>query len=182
MSIKNLVRAAIPPVAHAQKYILPVAMVAIIPGFLFPQIGELAALSAAAVWSVTVGMLAVFVHDRSTELCIRCLEEIPGDSPQRAQRRKLVLWFHHFTGRRIVLLVEVALFFADPIVLIFALGLRDAGSLLMLIGVMWGVSCVGATWQHRQLRPWCSYCRGWDDGGDCEPSPDPVTSGTKSVH
>lgn len=182
VSIKNLVPAAIPPVAHAEKYILPVAMVAIIPGFLFPQIGGLGVLSAAAAVAWTVSMLAVFVHDRGTALCFRCLEEIPGDSPQRAQRRELVLWFHHLTCRRGVLLVEVALFFAGPYVLIFALGLREAGSLLMAIGVLWGVSCAGATWQHRQLRPWCSFCRGGDDGGDYEPAPDPVTSGTKTVH
>jgi hypothetical protein len=179
MSMKNRVRAAIPPVAHVQKYILPVAMVAIVPGFLFPQIGGLGALSSAVSVAWAVSMLAVFVHDRSTALCLRCLEEIPGDSPQRAQRRKLVLRFHHFTGLRVVLLVEVALFFAGPIVLIFALGLRDAGSLLMVLGVLWGFQL--PVRRGSQLRPWCTYCRGWDGGGDCEPSPDPVTSGTKTV-
>jgi hypothetical protein len=26
---------------------------------------------------------------------------------------------------------------------------------------------------HRRLRPWCPWCRPWDEGGDPELSPEP---------
>lgn len=181
MSFKSLVRAAIPPAAHAQKFALPAAVVTVLPSLLYTSIGVLGPLSTAVavIWGVT--LLAALVHDQSAALCIRCIKEVPADAPVRAQRRMLVLWFHHFTARPVVAVLALSLLFFGPNLLMLALHLH-VSALTAVPGILWGFFCASAAWQHRQLRPWCSYCRGWDDGGDHEPSPDPVTSGTKTVH
>lgn len=173
--------AAIAPAAHAQKFTLPAAAVTVIPTVLFGSTGLLGALATAAavVWGIT--LLAAFVHEHGSALCLRCIEEVPVDASVRAQRRKRVLWFYHLTTRPVIAVVAIALLILAPSVLVLALHLQ-ANALSVVPGILWGFACAFSARQHSQLRPWCSYCRGWDEGGDHEPSPDPVTFGTKTLH
>jgi hypothetical protein len=50
----------------------------------------------------------------------------------------------------------------------------------LIPGDLWMFAVIYTEWLHHRLRPWCPYCRPWDEGGDQELAPDPTLFGTKT--
>ena len=152
---------------------------ATIPGPL-PGILDGLATAIACIWGATV--LASFLHDHDTSLCLPCIEKVPADAPVRAERRKIVLWFHHFMAQGNARFALLTLMLGLPAILIALHVSPDIGRWALSPGIAWALARAFATSQHRRLQPWCSYCRDWDKDGDHEPSPDPVAFDTKTLH
>lgn len=160
---------------HALPWVLGVAVVLRIAAWFgvstWLDVGAGAALLACTITTI--------VHRRSSHLCVRCMDEFPADAPVRAEQRKTVLWFCHAVTSGIgpavsigpaVALPVLAIVFGDPTLQRLA---RIPLDLLVF-------SVAYASWLHHRLQPWCPYCRGWDEGGDPEPSPDPTKFGTRT--
>ena len=182
-AFSDRVRAAAATLAHKERYAFVAAgavEIATLPG---PLPGFLDALGGLVVGVWISTLLAWFVHDHDTSLCIPCIETVPADAPIRAERRKFVLWFQHFLTRRVALVITLMLVFGPSILLIaLHLELTDVARWAYVPMTAWFFAGMFAVSQHRQLRPWCSYCRGWDKDGDHEPSPDPVAFDAKTPH
>lgn len=115
---------------------------------------------------------ATLRHRRSSNLCLRCMTEVPADAPVQAQRRKPLLWFSHQMATRIGIFGLLI-----PAIVAAVVGITTWDPLIARISripldVLLFASLY-STWLHHRLRPWCPYCRDWDDDGDPEPSPDP---------
>lgn len=165
--------------SHAQFYAMFVAAVFQVPIWLGLHSGLLNVLATtvAAAWGVT--LVADFLHQQSTALCLRCINDVPVDAPVRAERRKWALRFHHFTAERTGQVTGMLIIFVPNLLV---LAMHPAPTMLGAApGLLWSLSAIISSSQHRRLRPWCPYCR-WDEDGDHEPSPDPVTFGTKTTH
>jgi hypothetical protein len=124
---------------------------------------------------------AMMYHSHSSTPCVRCITEVPADAPVRAQRRKRVLWLFHFLGTRAGVASVVAILLAQ---LLLPAVVRSSDStnlcqfsITLVTAILLYVKDV-----HRRLRPWCPYCRRWDDDGDHECVPDPSTFGTKTAY
>ncbi|WP_285029790.1 hypothetical protein [Mycolicibacterium sp. lyk4-40-TYG-92] len=118
------------------------------------------------------------IHRRKDHLCFRCMNEVPADAPTRAERRKRSLRFAHFTSSLRGLPVTIMIV-GGPV----ALGLAVYGTtptVYLIPGDLWMFAVIYTEWLHHRLRPWCPYCRPWDEGGDAEPAPDPTLFGTKT--
>ncbi len=182
-TFNSRLRAVSAALTHVANYALVGAVVVAIATLLglLPGVLNVLAIVVAGFWGLT--NVASILHEHDTTLCIPCMEAVPADAPARAQRRKIVLRFHHFRSRRTVVMVALPLLFGGPAVLILALRVQpsDVALLAYVPAFAWGFASVFAASQHRQLRPWCSYCRGWDKGGDHEPSPDPVAFDTLTL-
>lgn len=123
---------------------------------------------------------AMMFHRRSRGLCVRCMTEVPLDAPAEAQRRKSLLWLVHALGSRkgaIWLFVLLGVALALPAVVRAPLAL----SFSMLPFCVFSLVVVYGESLHHRLQPWCPYCRRWEDGGEHEPSPDPVDYGFTKV-
>lgn len=122
---------------------------------------------------------ATLLHQRSSHLCERCIAEVPADAPALAQRRKALLWFSHQIATRIGIAGLLA-----PAVAIGFVGTNFASPAIQhLARVPLDVllfASLYTSWLHHRLRPWCPYCRGWDEGGEPEPSPDPSEFKTRT--
>ncbi|WP_157163431.1 hypothetical protein [Nocardia aobensis] len=125
-----------------------------------------------AMW---VFVLIGILHNNTTRLCVRCMQEVPDNAGERAEQRKPVLWLNHrMQNLRGILILSAAAVFSYGR---FRLGWPrllnlsvDALSLCYLYSI----------WLHHRLRPWCPYCRDWGDDGDIhEPSPDPIEKATR---
>jgi hypothetical protein len=131
-------------------------------------------------WAASILIVVSTVHLALGRICLRCMEAVPADAPVRAQRRLWLLWFsHRFTGWR----YYVTLLGILAAVLAFRLGLglqpgthrwTTAPADGFILATFW------AGWIHHRYRPWCPYCRRWDDGGDREPAPDPQITGVRA--
>lgn len=134
--------------------------------------GWLTSLDLAIAVAILGCQFATMAHLRSSHLCMRCMDEVPADAPVQAERRKRVLWFSHqiATGIGIfgLLVPAVAVAFIGGHV-----GGPEIHRLARIPLDILLFTSLYSTWLHHRLRPWCPYCRGWDDGGDPEPSPDP---------
>lgn len=160
--------------AHALIYVLAVAALARIASWfgLLGWVDIATAVVLVACWAVSV------FHRRRDHLCARCMDDIPADAPTQAEGRRFPLWFVHFNstlrGMTITMLLVVGArlphsIAGDP-------GLR----LVQIPGDLWMFAIIYSEWLHHRLRPWCPYCRPWDDGGDEEHAPDPTLFGTKA--
>ena len=118
-------------------------------------------------------------HRRKDHLCARCMHEVPADAPTRAERQWPLLRFSHFTvtiaGTAVLACVVFGLALVADL-----LGGAHAARLLYIPGDLWVTAVIYCEWVHQRLRPWCRYCRPWDDEGDHEPAPDPTDSGTST--
>jgi len=125
-----------------------------------PWLGALASTAGNAVFGVAI------LHYLFAGLCVRCMQEVPEDAARQAVRRRWLLWVWHrlpaFAVAYMVLMV--AAFVAKMTLGMFWLFLLPDTLVLAL---------AGAVWAHHRLRPWCPYCRDWDQDGAHEPSPVP---------
>ncbi|MFE9785636.1 hypothetical protein ACFYO7_09670 [Nocardia salmonicida] len=116
------------------------------------------------------------VHNDATRLCVRCMSEVPADASHQAERQQRLLWLRHAPSSPPRLVAFVALLVV-PAVLIHVLELPRVFALP--VDAFWCVFMY-KVWLHHRLRPWCPFCRDWDeDGGIHEPSPDPVVKATR---
>ena len=138
-----------------------------------PDLHDTLALLASAL--ALVWILAQFAHESRAHLCARCLAAMPVDpGPAVARGRVWLRLYHGLTDSPAGL----------PVYLV-VLALAYLPSFLGWPGLdwLWFLPITGFTWlslRHHAVRPWCPYCRGWDDGGDHEPSPTPDPAATKT--
>lgn len=133
-------------------------------------------------WTVTAGYVAVYIaasaHRSFARICIQCMQEVPANAGEQADRRRWLLWIEHHPGK--VVLLWLGLFGAS-LAARALLGIPKGPSLLNLPFEAVLLGSVMATWTHHRLRPWCRYCRRWDDGsGPHERVPNPDPAGVKS--
>lgn len=137
--------------------------------------------------SVLVMVSCVFVstkHGRS--LCVWCINRVPDDAPVKANgSRKWVLWTEHYMFRNLLFLIVWlgSNIFIVPIIREWLYGdpVAVGGRWLGLWSDAILLLMVYAMITHHRLGPWCSYCKGWGEGGIHEPSPVPDPSGMKTV-
>jgi hypothetical protein len=122
-----------------------------------------------------VAAVSCDVLRHQTRLCERCITESPVLNPAAAVKRwRWALWWeHHRILRALPSMLLLALIFGGTAI---TAGQHNGGRLpwqltgyavlLPVVGVIWFV-----TEKHRRLRPWCPYCRRWDDGGAHEAAP-----------
>jgi hypothetical protein len=140
---------------------------------------------AATSMTFLLAIFAAIFHHQMARLCLRCMEAVPADAAVRAQSRRkhASLWMYHQCVRLRGLL---------PLLIISAYNLALAGVWALIqqkpADLTWtlapvdlfAIGLVWSFWVHHRYRPWCPYCKPWDDGGGIrEPSPDPTGSGTK---
>lgn len=103
---------------------------------------------------------------------------VPADAPVRAQRRKKLFWFFHLTTTGIGL----GGLFAPVIGLAIVGSVFESPAIQQVTRVPLDIlmfATIYTGWLHHQLRPWCPYCRDWDEDGNPEPAPDPSEFTTK---
>jgi hypothetical protein len=159
---------------HALPAVLAVAVVLRVASWF----GWLTWLDLGAAVALLVCTFAALFHCRGYHLCVRCMDEVPADAPVRAERQKAALWFCHvMTSSAGFCLIAAVI--AVPVVV----ATLDEPTLERLTRIPLDLLLFAgayAGWRHHQWRPWCPYCRGWDEDGDPEPSPDPTTFGTRT--
>lgn len=130
-----------------------------------------------------IGILAIgagavmTASHRVGALCEDCIEAMPLDGPEAAQRRKGRLRLFHKIAEKpggyiylgtIAVLLTVGAFFKS----------RSAPGLIMSgLAALCVAGHIGLQLLHQRLQPWCPFCH-WDDGGEKEPSPDPIVPET----
>lgn len=168
-------------IAHLLRYILPVALAVRIATYFFYDDRWAQRVDAAFSVAFLVVIVLFFYHQSAPRLCVKCMEEVPPDAAERAERRRFFLWFHHavetYRWRSIVIYLGL--------VAIYFLGDRYGSYLVRVLtnipidAVFF--SLVYSGWVHHRLRPWCPYCRRWDDDGPAERIPDPDPADAKKV-
>lgn len=124
---------------------------------------------ATVAWTAWILAWAAGDHRHREHLCERCIAASPLDPQAEIDRWRRVLRLHHARRAMIALFGGIIAWdfasdalFRHPPIWVLAL---DAVTVVVL-----GASYV-VTWKHRQLYPWCPFCR-WGDGGEHEVSPD----------
>lgn len=160
--------------AHALIYVLAVAVPIRVAAWfgLLTGVNTFVAIALLTCWGT-----ALF-HRHRDHLCTRCMEEVPVDAPSRAQRRRRSLRFFHFATTLLATLVMVVILASPAIFDVTSDG--SVSRAYFIPGDIWTFALIYSAWQHHRLRPWCPYCRPWDEGGDEEPAPDPTLFGTKT--
>ncbi|MGW5453923.1 hypothetical protein [Nocardia sp. NPDC003979] len=113
-------------------------------------------------------------HNDFQRLCVQCMQEVPADAGPRAERRQRLLWLRHWASTTPRLLIVLAMI-SVPAFLVHSVGLPRVVSLP--VDALWA-TFMYSIWLHHRLRPWCPYCRDWDQDGSPEPAPDPVNKAT----
>lgn len=121
-------------------------------------------------------IVSALFHERGENLCVRCMRDVPADAPARAARRRWLLWAAHHASHIAVLYSGLAI---AAWLITDATGWGAWPSPLYVPTDLAVSVLVISTWTHHRLRPWCPYCRPWDDGGPREPSPTPDPHGVK---
>ena len=119
-----------------------------------------------ALLAFLVAHFTALVHQQSARLCIRCMREVPANAQEQAQGwRRRVLWWEHRSLKMVLVSLVIVVFLLER--LHYSI---PADALFTMI------TCVNSygLWLHHRLRPWCPYCRRWDDGGDHVVVPDPA--------
>ena len=161
--------------AHALMYVLAVAIPIRIASWfgLLTSVNIFASIALLVCWG-----MALF-HRHKDHLCVRCMNEVPLDAPELAQRSRRSLRFFHFATTLLGTLTMVVSISTPAIFDVMTDGTLPRG--YFVPGDAWTFLLIYAAWQHHRLRPWCPYCRPWDEGGDEEPAPDPTLLGTKTI-
>jgi len=150
--------------AHLLVPVTAVAFVVRVIGDFAP--GGLGWLDSAAGVAFNVVYFVAMCHYLWGGLCVRCMREVPADAAEQAALRRPLLWVWHrlITAGFVWIGLGGAAIAAD--VLWDAAWVRLGPDLAMLV-------VASAVWSHHRLRPWCPYCRDWDQDGAHEPSPVP---------
>jgi hypothetical protein len=160
-------------VAHQAVWIYASAAVASILSDVFPVI----VLRIIAFVTLTGVFLLLWTRRyHGLTLCPLCAIATPLNGPEKARDRAAILqWAHRMYSRRysliyaLIIVTYLGLFY-------FLLKVGRLGPLSNLpLDLFFVTGFVEAYVMsvHRPLQPWCPQCH-WDDGGDQEPSPDPV--------
>jgi hypothetical protein len=166
--------------AHAMIYLIPVAIASRVIYYVFRSTTWVAFLDLFLGLLLLVCYLVSIQHQVTARLCIRCMEEVPVDASERAQRQHLWLRIQHMSGKTMLIILAVLL--APPWLASAFLDLSERGQSLLGLGLdVWTFSLMYSMWLHHRLRPWCPYCRRWDDDGDAEWVPDPVPAEGKKI-
>lgn len=128
-------------------------------------------LSYAQLMVMTGGMLMSMRH-RTAGLCEKCIEHMPLDGAEQAQKRQGALKTMHvlWQGRG-----QNMVWFLIGVVLLATAGafapagvlrhMADSVMMLPLVALFIGYHV------HERLQPWCPFCH-WGNGGEEEPSPE----------
>ncbi|WP_109529916.1 MULTISPECIES: hypothetical protein [Nocardia] len=158
--------------AHLMLYAIAVIAVARLPYYLGIDHWAVGFGEFVATLLVLVGVM----HNVHRRLCVRCMQEVPTDPSGRVQRQHRVLWFNHELATTRGILVYIGLVVGGGLS-IRVFGLPRAAHLPIDAAF---VTSLYSMWLHHRLRPWCPYCRPWDDDDAIEePSPDPVVKATR---
>lgn len=111
-------------------------------------------------------MLLGILHNNTTRMHVRCMQEVPNNAGERAEHRKPILWLNHLMQnlQGISILSAAAAFSYVRLRLGWPRPLNlpvDALSMCYLYSI----------WLHHRPRPGRPYCRDWGDGGIHEPPP-----------
>jgi len=126
-----------------------------------------------------VVILISWAHLALNPMCLKCMRSVPVDAPAQAQRQVYLLWISHYMIGWLFLGAMVGLAVVNSIVRVIIFGTIYEPSWtrapldIFIMGVLW------SEWVHHKLRPWCPYCKDWDEGGEHEVVPDPLPTGTK---
>lgn len=130
-------------------------------------------------------LYAWYRHENSAS-CDRCRTRFMLiDGPQEAGRRRRRLRADHWLTDNQVIAFRRLLRLEVPLRLLLLAACTAVLGILMrhhIQGiVLWcdavAIANVAYTWMerwHEGLKPWCSGCKGWDEEGDFEPSPEPT--------
>jgi hypothetical protein len=161
-------------VAQFMAHALPTVLVMAVASRILYWLGYLSL----TVTGVAFDILLVFwftclVHiRRQTRLCLRCIKTAPLDPENQVRTRKWLLCVEHFPIRLDLYILAITMAISVGGIEIFIY--NSAPYRLADIPLdTWVLGSIYATWTHHRLRPWCPYCKGWDDGGDEELVPDP---------
>jgi hypothetical protein len=133
----------------------------------------------------TVVIFTALFHQKFARICLKCMQDVPADAPVRAQapRKKASLWFFHWNEKLyglLPLVIIVGYSFAFAFILNRLGAAPGEFSWLVAPLDLFVLAFIWSIWVHHRYRPWCPYCKPWDDdGGVREPSPDPTGTGTK---
>lgn len=159
--------------AHALIYVLVITAATRVASYFHLLVG----VNQIATYALVICWMAAIYHRVLGTLCVQCMNEVPADAPVRADRYKWLLRFAHFTTTRLGILTAMVIYLA-PLVVGIIHPVIASHELLYVPTDLWFFAAIYTEWQHHRLRPWCPYCRRWDDGGDHEPAPDPTASNT----
>jgi uncharacterized membrane protein YadS len=125
-----------------------------------------------------VVFITAMAHRNLVRICVRCMQDVPADASQQAARKRPLLWIdHHYLT---MFLLAIGLQFAASNALV-AWSMPRGPSPLFLPADLIFFAQIAAIWTHHRLRPWCPYCRPWDDGhGPRERVPNPDPAGVKT--
>lgn len=120
-------------------------------------------------------------HQGLARVCVECMRRLPADAPIRAARYRRLLWLRHRMAGWQWFWVVGPLIAAEVVIrAVFGIADGDAPWTTLPLAVVVFGNMVGE-WLHHRYRPWCPYCRRWDDGGGPrEPSPVPDPGGVRS--
>jgi hypothetical protein len=121
-------------------------------------------------------ILSVVWHTQ--KLCERCMEKVPADAENQASRLRRGLWLAHqtlFAPMPKLLMVAATIMVLSSIVNVAIDGWEFRWIAHIPVD-LFVLTVVYMGWMHGRYRPWCPYCKGWDDDGPKEvvPEPDPV--------
>lgn len=94
--------------------------------------------------------------------------DVPADAPTEAERRLPLLRLAHF-GKTVAGTAVFAVVVVGPALLTALFDGAGTARLLYIPGDLWITAVIYSEWMHHRLRPWCPFCRPWDDEGDEEP-------------
>ncbi|EUA70463.1 hypothetical protein I540_3308 [Mycobacteroides abscessus subsp. bolletii 1513] len=151
--------------AHALVYVLGIAILLRVALWF----GYLEGANEIMTWVLMIVFGASVWHQLRPGLCLRCMKEVPLDGPVRAETQRSLLKLAHFNGSWKSVTVTVALVIVGPIIVDLLLN-DEHTSLSSVPSDLWIFALIYSNWLHHRLRPWCPYCRDWDDDGDPEPS------------
>lgn len=132
---------------------------------------------------LVASMLIVTFHTQMARLCLKCMQMAKPDDPVRVQRRRTRMWlrFDHLPSRYWWALWLTAVGFLYVMRTING-WVPDTQGWAYVPGDLFIVATYWARWKHHRYRPWCPYCKPWeDDGGPREPSPTPDPTGVKTA-
>lgn len=148
--------------AHALPYVLALAVPTRVASWfgLLNGVNTFVAIALLTCWGT-----ALF-HRHRDHLCARCMDDVPVDAPCLAQRRRRSLRFFHFSITVLGTFVMVVLIGGPALFGVVTNGAVPRA--YFIPGDIWTFWLIYTAWQHHRLRPWCPYCRPWDEGGDEE--------------
>ncbi len=121
---------------------------------------------------------AAVIHHGLARICVRCMRDVPADASRQAARKRLLLRAAHLNA-----LQYLAIWGSSWAIGTLATGIGGIGWSWVFLGAdSVFLGAIWAEWTHHRLRPWCRYCRRWDDGqGPHELVPDPDPAGMKTA-